>query len=69
MLLEVEHHLLFELVHYQALSNDMQMVLKMDSLYVVIVENVFQHKQHIYVNNYVDEIHRNNEEEIFLLIQ
>jgi hypothetical protein len=46
----------------------MQMVLKMDSLYVVIDENFFQHKQHIYVNNYVDEIHRNNEQEIVQLI-
>jgi len=60
MLLLNEHHQLFELVHYQALSNDMQMVLKMDSLYVVIDENVFQHKQHIYENKYVDEIHKNN---------
>ncbi len=36
---------------------------------MVIDENVFQHKQHIYENNYVDEIHMNNEEEISQLIQ
>ena len=46
----------------------MQMVLKMDSLFVVIDENVFRHKQHIYVNKYEDKIHMNNEEEIFRLI-
>lgn len=47
----------------------MQMVLKMDSLFLVIDENVSQHKQHIYANNYVDEIHKNNVKEIFPIIQ
>ena len=47
----------------------MQMVLKMDSLFVVIDENIFQRKQHIYANKYVDETHMNNVEEIFQLIQ
>ncbi len=46
----------------------MQTVLKMDSLYAVIDENVSPHKQHIYANNYADEIHSHNASEISMLI-